>query len=118
MHTLRRAAANVRYWKQEVVGEGTCPQCNAEGRIVVAKRKRTSHFWEQVFICDKCKYTCAVPGEHGGGPFMSDVQKRSVDARRELMKKYDAAQSPAERGKIMAALRAIDAREKNWLDSL
>ena len=108
----------MKLYKVERIGTGQCPRCNAEGPVFVQKRKRTSHFWEQVFRCPKCRYQCAVPSEDGSGPFLSDVQKRAIDARRILRERFKAAKTPAERGKIMAAVRAIDAREKDWLSSL
>ena len=105
-------------YKREKVGYGPCPRCNAQGYVYVQKRKRTSHFWEQVYICPKCKYQQAYVMDDGSGPFMSDVQKRAVDRRRELMQEYDRAETPAERGRIMSRVRAIDALEKDWIASL
>lgn len=105
-------------FKVEVTGEMPCPNCNAVAQTVVRKRKRTSKFWEYVMRCDKCKLVVPVTDDDGSGPLMHDETKRAFDQRRALMKKFDEAKTPAERGRIMALVRAIDAREKSWIASL
>lgn len=105
-------------FKVQVTGEMPCPNCNATAQTVVQKRKRTSQFWEYVMRCPKCKTTIPITDEDGSGPLMHDETKQAFDRRRELMKRYDEAKTPAERGHIMAAVRAIDAREKSWIASL
>jgi hypothetical protein len=49
---------------------------------------------------------------------LHDSQKRRIDRRRELMKLYDKATSPAERGRLFSEVQKIDREEKKWNASL
>lgn len=104
--------------KVEVTGEMACPNCNAMAQTVVLKRKPTSVFWEYILRCPKCKIRIPITDENGNGPMIHDENKRAFDTRRALMERYEKAKTPAERGRIMAAIRAIDEREKSWIASL
>ncbi len=105
-------------FKTEVIGTVSCPNCNAQARVVAVRRKRTTPFWEILGRCDKCKSEWPAVTEDGSGPLMHDRHKRSIDRHRELMKKYDAATTPGERGKIMAEVQHMAREEKRWWQSL
>jgi hypothetical protein len=105
-------------FKVEVTGEMSCPNCNATAQTIIQKRKPTNQFWEFVMRCPKCKIQIPITDENGYGPLLHDENKNAFDQRRILMKRYDEAETPVERGRIMMLVRAIDAREKHWVQSL
>lgn len=115
--------------KTEIVGNASCPNCNARADVIARKRGPKTPWWEIVCRCPKCKgewpYVERQTLDFGDfvveanvGPMMHDVQKRTVDANRALMEQWKKADTPAKRGRIMQAVRKLAEEEKEWIMSL
>jgi hypothetical protein len=96
----------------EKLGTDDCPNCNAAGALIqVERRKPTGVLWEMYIVCSKCR------GKFPVG-LMHDEQKKLIDRRTELMKKYDKAKTPRQRGIIWAEIKRLEKREEEWNQSL
>lgn len=96
----------------EKLGTQDCPRCNAaDAKVIVERIKPKAHFWMMYVVCDKCRGKFFVD-------FMHDEQKKLIDRRAELTKKYDKAKTPRDRGRIFAEIKRLEKREEEWNQSL
>ncbi len=95
----------------QVIGRQECPRCNAEARIVVERDKPKTPGWEMYVQCPKCKAKTFVG-------WISEQYKRRIDRNYVLMKKWEKAKTPRERGRIMVEIRKLGKEEDEWEKNL
>lgn len=104
--------------RKEIVQEAPCPNCNAIAPVIMRRRKPKQPWWELILRCDKCKGEWPFVTNDGAGPLIHDGNKRRIERHQKLMKQWENAKTPRERGKIMQKVQRMAEEEQEWIASL
>lgn len=94
--------------EQGTVAHVNCPRCNARAPKIFKRGGDVVSFWIQ---CEKCMLL-TMDG------VASWSQWKRAEEQAALMKKYAAAKTPAERGRIMKRVQELSDQEDAWFKSL
>lgn len=97
--------AHVVAMNTTVMGRDHCPRCNALGRVVAVKARKTSDAMSLVFKCPKCQWKNVLG-------FTTEFALMAQKRRDKLTELLAEVETPEERLRILGEMQALEERVK------
>lgn len=95
----------------KVLGPTECPRCGAKAKMK-AKHQHEGSDALGIFIqCDKCKLEAIVG-------ITSKQEMKRQDRHTLLLKKYQDAETPLQRGRIMKEINRMESEQEDWYSAI